>query len=80
MWHEPYLETCCRSALHRLVLSGAAGRPPGLKDGPCLQRLAGMGLARTRADARFEPTADGRTRHASEVARRPSGALSSTGT
>ena len=34
MWDEPYLETCCRSALHRLVLSGAVGRPPDLKDGP----------------------------------------------
>jgi len=80
MWHEPYLETCCRSALHRLVLSGAAGRPSGLKDGPCLRRLAGMGLARSRADARFEPTAEGRARHASDVARRPSAALSSVGT
>ncbi|HUN41836.1 MAG TPA: hypothetical protein VMU81_16240 [Acetobacteraceae bacterium] len=79
MWHEAYLETCCRSALHRLVLSGAAGRPPGLKDGPCLQRLAGMGLARTRADGRFEPTAEGRARHASEVARRPSAAFSPEG-
>jgi hypothetical protein len=80
MWHEPYLETCCRSALHRLVLSGAAGRPPGLKDGPCLQRLAGMGLARIRADGLFEPTAEGHARHASEVARRPSVGLNSTGT
>ncbi len=79
MWHEPYLETCCRSALHRLVLSGPIGRPPGLKDGPCLQRLAGMGLARTRADGRFEVTAEGAGRHASEVARRPSLPLSSAG-
>jgi hypothetical protein len=79
MWHEPYLETCCRSALHRLMLSGPIGRPPGLKDGPCLLRLAGMGLARTRADERFEITARGAGRHASEVARRPSLALSSAG-
>ena len=71
MWHEPYLETCCRSALHRLMLSGPTGRPPGLKDGPCLQRLAGMGLARPRTDGRFELTAEGAARHASEVARRP---------
>lgn len=79
MWHEPYLETCCRSALHRLMLSGAIGRPPGLKDGPCLQRLAGMGLARTRADGRFEITAQGAGRHASEVARRPSSLLKPAG-
>lgn len=73
MWDEPYLETCCRSALHRLVLSGAVGRPPDLKDGPCLLRLAGMGLARTRTNGRFELTARGAARHASEVARRPQG-------
>ncbi|HVC61823.1 MAG TPA: hypothetical protein VND19_15845 [Acetobacteraceae bacterium] len=71
MWDEPYLETCCRSALHRLMLSGPIGRPPGLKDGPCLWRLAGMGLVRTRADGRFEITAAGAGRHASEVAHRP---------
>jgi hypothetical protein len=71
MWQEPYLETCCRSALHRLVLSGPVGRPAGLKDGPCLQRLAGMGLARSREDGRFEVTAHGTARHANEVARRP---------
>ncbi|HUB14165.1 MAG TPA: hypothetical protein VMB34_19600 [Acetobacteraceae bacterium] len=78
MFHEPYLETCCRSALHRLVLSGAAGRPPGLKDGPCLRRLAGMGLASTRPDGRYELTAAGAARHASEVARHRS-PVSSTG-
>jgi len=77
MWHEPYLETCCRSALHRLVLSGAAGRPSGLKDGPCLERLAGMGLARVRADGWFELTAEGRARHASDVAGRPAASVSS---
>jgi hypothetical protein len=67
MWNEPYLETCCRSALHRLVLVGAGGRPDGLKDGPCLGRLEGMGLARLRSDGRFEITASGTTRHAHEV-------------
>jgi hypothetical protein len=67
MWDEPYLETCCRSALHRLVLCGAAGRPAEQKDGPCLRRLAGMGLARARPDRRFEITDAGRTRHAREV-------------
>ena len=67
MWNQPYLETCCRSALHRLALSETVGRPPALKDGPCLVRLAGMGLARMRADGRFELTPTGEARHASEV-------------
>ena len=67
MWHEPYLETCCRSALHRLVLSGASGRPPELKDGPCLVRLGAMGLARQRGDGRYEITNDGVVRHTREV-------------
>ncbi len=67
MWDEPYLETCCRAALHRLSLSGPPGRPPGLKDGPCLARLEGMGLTCTRADGRFGITAQGRARHASEI-------------
>ena len=67
-WHEPYLETCCRSALHRLTLVGAPGRPDGLKDGPCLERLQAMGLARLRAaDGRFEITAEGEARHAREI-------------
>ncbi len=79
MWHEPYLETCCRSALHRLVLSGPIGRPSAMNDGQCLRRLAGMGLARVRADGRFEITAEGSGRHATEVARRPSLPLSSAG-
>ncbi len=69
MWNEPYLETCCRSALHRVFLSGAAGRPPGLKDGPCLERLRGMGLARVRGDGRYELTEAGTARHGSEVLR-----------
>jgi hypothetical protein len=67
MWNEPYLETCCRSTLHRLVLCGKIGRPPGLKDGPCLARLTGMGLARERGDGRFEITAAGMVRHDSEI-------------
>lgn len=66
-WNEPYLETCCRSALHRLVLVGAVGRPEGLKDGPCLERLSGMGMARRRDDGRFEITAAGLDRHDSEI-------------
>lgn len=70
MWNEPYLETCCRSALHRLSLAGALGRPGGLKDGPCLQRLAGMSLVRARPDGRYELTEAGTARHAREVLRR----------
>ena len=69
MWNEPYLETCCRSALHRLVLCGAPGRPAGLKDGLCLERLAGMGLTELRADGRYDVTEAGRARHASEIMR-----------
>ena len=68
MWNEPYLETCCRSALHRLTLVGPPGRPGGLKDGPCLERLSGMGLARQRTDGRWEATPAGLDRHASEIA------------
>jgi hypothetical protein len=67
MWNEPYLETCCRSALHRLTLVAHHGRPDGLKDGPCLHRLAGMGLAKQDADSRFRITAPGRERHAQEI-------------
>jgi len=69
MWHEQYLETCCRSALHRLYLAGGPGRPAGLKDGPCLERLAEKGLARKRADCRYEITEGGKRRHAEEVLR-----------
>ena len=74
MWQEPYLETCCRAALHRLVLAGAAGRPEGepgvVRDGPCLERLQGLGLVRRRADGRFEITPEGVERHAGEILRR----------
>ncbi|WP_187830395.1 hypothetical protein [Siccirubricoccus phaeus] len=69
-WNEPYLETCCRSALHRLTLVGAVGRPAGLKDGPCLRRLQGMGLAAQRPDGRYELTEEGVARHRSEILRR----------
>ncbi len=67
MWDQPYLETCCRSALHRLLLAGDVGRPPALKDGPCLQRLTEDGFARLRADGRYEPTASGHARHDQEI-------------
>jgi hypothetical protein len=67
MWNEPYLETCCRSALHRLTLVGPQGRPPGLADAPCLQRLSSMGLAVQRADGSFAITSEGAARHAGEI-------------
>ena len=67
MWKEPYLETCCRAALHRLVLAADDGRPPHLKDGPCLERLARMGFAGTRPDGPDPRTGAGRARHRSEI-------------
>lgn len=69
MWKEPYLETCCRAALHRLVLTADDGRPPGLKDGTCLARLTGMGFAIPRDDGRYAVTEAGRARHSSEILR-----------
>lgn len=67
MWNEPYLETCCRAALHRLVLAADDGRPPDLKDGPCLHRLGSMGFSAPRPDGRFALTEAGRARHNSEI-------------
>ena len=69
VWKEPYLETCCRAALHRLVLTADDGRPAGLKDGPCLARLTGMGFAAPRDDNRYIVTEAGQTRHATEILR-----------
>ena len=66
MWNDPYLESCCRSALHRLVLTGKQGRPVGFKDGPCLVRLAAQGLAR-REQERFLVCDEGLIRHAHEI-------------
>lgn len=74
MWNEPYLETCCRSALHRLTLVQGHGRPDGLKDGPCLQRLGGMGLAALRDDGRWQITATGRDAHRTFIRARTVGA------
>jgi hypothetical protein len=68
MWTDPYLETCCRSALHRLLLAGSAGRPADSKDAGCLHRLAGMGLATHHPNGRWAITQSGRDRHAVEVA------------
>ncbi len=70
MWNEPYLETCCRSALHRLLLCGAAGRPDAqraeLKDARCLDRLRQLGLAE-HGDGHYRLTAAGQARHALEI-------------
>lgn len=63
MWSEPYLETCCRSALHRLSLASSVGRPAALKDGPCLERLMQMRMARLRPDERVEITCLGVREH-----------------
>lgn len=68
MWNEPYLETCCRSALHRLMLSGSTGRPTGLKDGPCLMRLAAMGFAENQPNGRFAITGAGVLLHEQVIA------------
>jgi len=73
MWNDPYLESCCRAALHRLVLSGAQGRPSGMKDGPCLARLAAMGLVKI-ATNRVYICEGGLARHATEVLHQPAGA------
>ncbi len=73
MWDQPYLESCCRSALHRVMLAGDAGRPATGKDAPCLARLAALGLTEARADGRFAITAPGRARHASEIMPRQRG-------
>lgn len=67
MWDEPYLETCCRSTLHRLLLCGDVGRPEGLKDQPCLERLEAMGFVVRREDGRFVLTESGRERHRTEI-------------
>jgi hypothetical protein len=72
VWDQPYLETCCRSALHRLHLGGRAGRPPDSLDGKCLLRIAAMGLCDQRPDERFVINAAGVRRHAAEVLQRPS--------
>ncbi|HYZ22914.1 MAG TPA: hypothetical protein VE690_12230 [Rhodopila sp.] len=69
MWNQPYLETCCRAALHRLYLADAAGRPDHVPDGACLRRLAEMGLCARRPDGRFTITPAGRMRHGTEIAR-----------
>jgi hypothetical protein len=71
MWSQPYLETCCRAALHRVYLSSGLGRPGGMADHPCLERLVGMNLCRRRADGRFEMTDHGHRRHATEILRLP---------
>ena len=71
MYNQPYLETCCRAALHRLVLAGPTGRPGSEKDGPCLARLTGMGLACEASPGQYTLTEAGTARHANEVLGRP---------
>ncbi len=71
MWNEPYLETCCRAALHRLFLSGPDGRPSGISDDPCLRRLAQAGLCQQDNNGRIGLTPEGTRRHATEVLNTP---------
>ena len=68
-WDQPYLETCCRAALHRLVLAAGAGRPGTGMDAACLARLIGLGIAATRPDGRIAATEAGAARHAADIAR-----------
>lgn len=68
MWDQPYLETCCRSALHRLFLAGRHGRPDGLADAACLRRMEAMTLVE-HTGTRFQLTETGRLRHRREVLR-----------
>ena len=67
MFNEPYLETCCRSALHRLLQCGEVGRPAGLADDGCLERLTDMGFAGRRMDGRYEILEAGKARHRMEI-------------
>jgi len=67
VWNQPYLETCCRAALHRLNLCAQAGRPAGMMDDPCLARLAEMGLCGRGEDGRFRITRVGQERHRTEI-------------
>jgi len=70
MFDQPYLETCCRAALHRLFLAGNTGRSAARMDSPCLDRLVGMGLVCAGAGG-FVLTAAGAARHATEILKRP---------
>ena len=67
VWNDPYLETCCRAALHRAFLCGEAGRPDGLSDDACQRRLTAMDLCERLPNGRFRLTKNGRRRHATEV-------------
>lgn len=67
VWNQPYLETCCRAALHRLHLCGQEGRPRGLMDERCQRRLAELGLCHLDADGRCMISQAGQQRHATEV-------------
>jgi hypothetical protein len=79
MWREPYLETCCRSALHRVILSGNSGRPPGLADHPCLMRLQRQSLVEFSPPGRFVATLAGKARHRTEILHCPAEAATPPG-
>jgi hypothetical protein len=67
VWDQPYLETCCRAALHRLRLAKTLGRPTDVPDIACLKRLAKMGLCMQRSDGFYEINESGIERHDREV-------------
>jgi hypothetical protein len=66
-WEQPYLETCCRSALHRLFLAGGSGRPDTSLDTGCLRRLVSLGCAREQPALGFVITEIGLARHRRDV-------------
>lgn len=66
-WAEPYLESCCRCALHRLKLAEPSGRPIESRDAPCLVRLCTEGFAREAIDGRIHLTSQGAARHEVEI-------------
>jgi len=66
-WDQPYLETCCRSALHRLFLAGDAGRPDASLDSGCLRRLVTLGCAHEQPRLGFVITEIGLARHRRDV-------------
>ncbi|HTZ71295.1 MAG TPA: hypothetical protein VMB71_11645 [Acetobacteraceae bacterium] len=71
MWREAYLETCCRSALHRAMLAGQAGRPGDTRDRTCLERLAQRRLVVPSGAGRYVITEAGEVAHRTIVLKRP---------
>ena len=69
---QTYLETCCRSALHRLWLSRQFRTPRREQGWPVPAAAGRLGLAAARGDARYEMTSVGINWHCQVIdARRP---------